>query len=161
MHCTSCGTKLRASDAFCPSCGEETKVAPPRVPTETAVQAGISRRTQAANFLAQRARVIVTIGVVAAIVAAVVFVGDEEQTVPEDHTSTGYKLVRNLKGAGDIDSFKSIEPEDGWEVEYSLNDGDGHIRFRGSEMESEVRSYEDGLSAAIKVEAKDLGFTGE
>lgn len=84
----------------------------------------------------------------------------QETSVPEDTASPGYEMVRELKSSGAIDSFTAIEPEDGWESEYSLDDGDAHICFRGSELEYGVRSYDDDLRDAIESAATEAGFTG-
>jgi hypothetical protein len=83
-----------------------------------------------------------------------------ENSVSENTSSPGYEMVRQLKSNGAIDNFEAIAPEDGWETEYSLNDGDAHIRFRGNEMEYGMRSYDHELRDAIESEARSEGFTG-
>ena len=70
------------------------------------------------------------------------------------------EMVRDLQSRGAIDDFTAVEPETGWDSEYSLDGGDAQIRFRGSEMEYGVRSYDEELRDAIESEAQEAGFTG-
>jgi hypothetical protein len=158
VSCSQCGSAVREHDRFCPRCGEVANATATRTPLkEFGAPDGSLQRL--GDFAVNHAKGLLALVAVGALVALGLLLG-QEKSAPESAASPGYGMVRELKASGDIDSFKAIEPEDGWDTEYSLNDGDGHIRFRGSEMEYAVSGYEDDLKNAIESEAHREGFTG-
>ena len=158
--CPGCDTALRATDQFCPGCGPGADV-PVRTPApqlEDFQQPGGAVH-RIGDFIVDHARGLLITTAIGALVAIGAVFGQEEP-VPENASSPGYEMVRDLQSSGAIDDFTSITPEDGWESEYSLDGGDANIRFRGSEMEYEVVRYEEDLRNAIETTARDEGFTG-
>jgi hypothetical protein len=158
-YCSSCGAALRADDRFCPGCGTAANVV---TPTAAHLQEFHPRNgplQRIGDFAVDHAKGLLALLAIGALVGIGLLFG-QETSVPEDTSSPGYEMVRELKSSGAIDNFTAIEPEDGWETEYSLNDGDAHIRFRGSELEYGVGSYDDDLRDAIESEAREAGFTG-
>jgi hypothetical protein len=158
-YCSHCGSALREHDRFCPRCGEvanATAMAHTRLREFRAPDGPLQRL---GDFAVNHAKGLLALVAFGALVGLGLILG-QEKSAPESSSSPGYQMVRQLKASGDIDSFKAIEPEDGWDTEYSLNDGDGHIRFRGDEMEYAVSGYEDDLKNAIESEAHREGFTG-
>jgi hypothetical protein len=157
-YCSHCGSALREHDRFCPRCGQIANTAATRTQVdEFRVPDGPLQRL--GDFAVNHAKGLLALVAVGALIGVGLILG-QEKSAPESASSPGYQMVRQLKASGDIDSFKAIEPEDGWDTEYSLNDGDGHIRFRGSELEYAVSSYENDLKTAIESEARQEGFTG-
>lgn len=158
-YCSSCGAGLRSDDRFCPRCGTAGNTG---APTDVHLQefrpkdGPVQRLGDFAVNHAKGLLAFVAIGVVVGI--GLLF--GQEKSVAENPSSPGYHMVRQLKSSGAIDSFKAIESKDGWDSEYSLNDGDAHIRFRGTEMEFGVQSYDTDLRDAIESEAHNEGFTG-
>jgi zinc ribbon protein len=158
-YCSNCGAALRPDDRFCARCGGTANAGTPTDvhPQEFHPKDGPVQRI--GDFAVDHAKGLLALLAIATL-AGIGFLFGQEKSVPESTSSPGYEMVRELKSSGAIDSFTAIEPEDGWETEYSLNDGDGNIRFRGSEMEYGVRSYDDDLRDAIESEAHREGFTG-
>ena len=160
MRCSSCGAPARHGDRFCLRCGERVDLSatPAAIVLDPHV---VSDRWyhRAAQFVLNhfKASVVVTVIAVAAGLGALgVF---DEKAVPEDRASPGYQMVRDLKSANDIDNFEAVEPKSGWSTEYSLNDGDAHIRFADSRMEFDAASYETDLADAIERVAEADGFS--
>lgn len=86
----------------------------------------------------------------------------DEKAVPEDRSSPGYSMVRHLDREGLLDNFKAVEAKSGWESEYSLNDGEVHLRFKGDQMEYEDDgTADDSLTAAIDRAALKAGFVDQ
>jgi hypothetical protein len=149
-HCADCDGEVRPDDRFCPRCGGTANAAavPPAPPREFQAPSGALAR--ASDFALAHVRILMAAGAVAVIgVVALLFGG--ETRVPETPSSPGYEMVRALQRAGAIDAFEAIEPEDGWDSEYSLDRGEAHLRFRGDR-------HDDDLKRAIEAEARREGF---
>ncbi len=93
-----------------------------------------------------------------AVLGTVGYFATHETTVPEDPSSPGYAIVRDLKREGAIDDFKAVKPDGNWDTVYSLNDGDAHLSFQGTHMEIETRSYDEDLKNAIDKAARQEEF---
>lgn len=156
-YCSSCGARLRPDDRFCLSCGGIANAGTPKdvYLEEFRPKEGGLRRI--GDFAVAHAKGLLALLAIATVVGIGLLFG-QEKGVAENASSPGYQMVRELKSSGAIDSFNAIEPEEGWDTEYSLNDGDAHIRFRGSQMEYGVRKYDDDLREAIESEARSEGF---
>jgi hypothetical protein len=158
-YCSGCGAALRAEDRFCPGCGA---VGNAGAPTELHVQEFSptnGRLQRIGDFAIDHAKGLLALLAIGALIGIGALIA-REKSANENTSSPGYRMVRQLKSSGAIDNFNAILPEDDWETEYSLNDGDAHIRFRGNEMESSVPRYDDDLSDAIEAGAHREGFTG-
>lgn len=158
-YCSSCGAGLRPGDRFCPRCGGTANggTTPDIRLDEFRPKQGLLQRI--GDFAVDHAKGLLALVAVGALVGIGLLFG-QEKSVTENTSSRGYHMVRQLESTNAIDNFKAIEPEDGWDTEYSLNDGDAHIRFRGTEMEYGVRSYDGDLRDAIEGEARREGFAG-
>lgn len=97
--------------------------------------------------------------IVAGIVLAAFGVFDKEK-VADSRSCPGYQLVRDLKAKGQINTFAAVKPEDGWNCEYSLDNEDAEVRFRGhgEEVEIEVAGRSTPAYFAALREAKAEGF---
>lgn len=159
MRCLSCSASLRERDWFCRRCGEAVDLAAtpaaavldPHVPTDRWYH-------RAGYFVLGHFKATVVITVIAVAIGLGAVGAFDEKAVSEDRSSPGYQIVRDLKSAGDIDNFEAVEPDSGWRTEYSLNNGDAHIRFNGSRMEIDARSYETELVDSIDRVAQAHGF---
>jgi hypothetical protein len=87
---------------------------------------------------------------------------DNKKTVDEVPSSPGYEFVHSLDKKGAIDDFRAVEPDDGWDWQYEINDGDASVRFRGEpgREELEYESSDSGLETTLREEAIALGYTG-
>jgi hypothetical protein len=158
-YCSGCGAELRADDRFCSRCGGVGNAADP---SGVHVQEFVSRqgaRQRLGDFALDHAKGLLVLVAVGALVGIGALL-DREKSVPEDASSPGYEMVRALRSSSAIDSFKAVAPEQGWDSEYSINDGDAHVRFRGTSMEVVVDNYDNDLRDAIDAEARSEGFTG-
>jgi hypothetical protein len=84
----------------------------------------------------------------------------EKETVDETPSSVAHKMAVQLKQDGEIDDYRAVEPDDGWDTEYEL-DGDGEIRARSSGAlgeEIELEAFSDDLETAMEDEARRQGF---
>ena len=155
-YCGQCGSQLRATDRFCHRCGDvanATAVTGVRVDEFRPAE---GRVHQLGDYIVAHAKGLLVLAAIGTLVGLGAILS-QEKAVDEDTASPGYEMVRALKSSGAIDGFKAVQAEDGWTSEYSLDDGDTHIRFRGGDMEYEV-SYDDGLQRAIESEARHEGF---
>lgn len=78
----------------------------------------------------------------------------------------GYSLLVRAEDQGGIDSFQPVEPDDGWDYEYEINDdSDFVVRFRrsgsGIEMEAEGYGYETDAWSAIREQAQAAGYKSQ
>jgi hypothetical protein len=156
-RCADCDVELRPDDRFCPHCGGTANAAavPAAPPREFQAPNGLLAR--AGDFVVTYRKLLMIVGAIAVIAVAGLLFGNEK-AVPETRSSPGYLMVRELQRRGDIDSFKAIEPADGWETEYSLESGAAHLRFRGGEMGFDVDRSDGDLKRAIEAEARREGF---
>jgi hypothetical protein len=160
MRCSACGASLREADRFCRRCGQDVGLAATPAASVLDPHVVTDRWYHRAGYFVRahfKATVVVTV-IATAIGLGALGVFDEK-AVPENASSPGYQMVRDLKSAGDIDNFKAVEPESGWQTEYSLNDGDAHIRFNGSRMEIDATRYEADRVDSIDRVARAHGFT--
>lgn len=156
MICMNCGAMARATDRHCPNCGSPLAGGDPRPVTEAYVPSSTLRSRSRRGIL--RLRWLLPAIVIAVIAVIAITSGGEGKEVPEDPSSPGYSLVRDLKSRGEIDSFKAVEPDEGWSIQYSVDGGDAILRFRGDELEYEVRKAADELEDAIKAAAVRAGY---
>lgn len=160
MYCSSCGAPSRESDRFCLRCGAEINASARPEPVNVGpFEYRETVGSRIGDFVVGHAKALLIILGIAAIGTIGALTAKDESTVPEDRSSPGYEIVRNLKRSGAINSFEAITPEGGYDSEYSLNDGDGYIRFDSDGLEYELPSYEGDLKRAIEQEAQRSGFS--
>lgn len=89
--------------------------------------------------------VIVLLGVIGALVG-------EPETVDPTPGSPAAQIAQELRQAGDVSEFRPVEPDEGWDVQYELDGGDGEVRSRGAgnQIEVEYRGESDELESAIQ-----------
>jgi hypothetical protein len=157
--CSSCGAPSRESDRFCLKCGAEINA---NARLESANVDSFQHRetlgSRIGDFVVGHSKGLLIILGIAVIASIGALTAKDESSVTEDSSSPGYEMVRNLEASGAIETFKAITPEGGYDSEYSLNDGDGYIRFNGDGMEYQVPAYEDDMKRAIEREARQSGF---
>lgn len=157
--CSNCRAQARPSDRFCLKCGTEINPSAQNDPVNLGpVEYRATIGSRIGDYVVGNAKGFLIIVGVAVIGGIGALTAKDESVVPEDSSSPGYSMVRHLKESRAIAEFKAITPEDGYDSEYSLNDGDGYIRFKGDGMEYEVPSYEDKMRAKIEAEAERAGF---
>lgn len=159
MNCPACGASFRDRDRFCLRCGAAVDLtANPADMTFDSHVVTDRWYHRAGDVLLDHFKATVVVTVIAVFVGLGVLGVFDEKAVPENSASPGYEMVRDLKSAGDIDDFKAVEPADGWQTEYSLDDGSAHIRFDGDRMEVDAKSYETDLADSIGRVARAGGF---
>jgi hypothetical protein len=87
----------------------------------------------------------------------------DKSSAPERPGSVVHRMVVQMEREGDIDDFRSVEPDEGWDVEYEVDDGAGFIRIRGEGTVTQTLEYEaildDDLEAAMERVIEQYGFT--
>lgn len=87
----------------------------------------------------------------------------DKPSAPESKDCPGYQMVRDLKTKGQIDTFRSVQPDQGWQCEYSLDNDDASIRFKrqGGQLQMEVDGIvSTGAYKAAQREARARGYYG-
>ena len=173
--CPYCKKRVSDGDSRCPACGKrllfyklasdsiakptltKPKLADAKV-TEPTVTPRSAKRQSAKPLL--RLLPLLIIGGIAAIGAISAHFAAHDKVIPESKSSPGYVIVRDLQKRGEIDSFAAVEPKQGWDSEYSLNDGEAHLYFRGkTEARYEVSSSApSGLKNAIESAFSRAGY---
>lgn len=84
----------------------------------------------------------------------------DKETAPESRSCPGYYFARDLKRDGEIDSFRSVEPEEGWLCEYELDDVSARFRTSRDEvlLETEGRRS-SSVYEAVTEKARAEGYT--
>jgi uncharacterized Zn finger protein (UPF0148 family) len=173
--CPYCKKRVSDGDSCCPACGKrllyykfasDTIAKPastkPKVAAAKVVEPRMTPRSakrQSARPL-RRLLPLLIIGGIAAIGAISAHFASHDRVIPETKSSPGYVIVRDLQKRGEIDTFAAIEPKQGWDSEYSLNDGEAHLYFRGtSEAHFEISSSAAaGLKDAIDQALARAGY---
>jgi hypothetical protein len=100
----------------------------------------------------------VSLIVLMVLLAAGVF---DKEGAPEQPRSEAHRMAVELRETGQIDEYRSVEADDGWDAEYELDGDDGVIRTRGTRDDEEIE-YEtyldDDLERAIEKVARRHGF---
>jgi C2H2 type zinc finger protein len=109
------------------------------------------------GFLWVAVKWLIGIGIVVGIILAATGVFDKKE-VPEDPSSPGYSIVHDSSLSDEIDSYKSVEPDEGWDTEYEINDGDVTLRFEGQRMQAEYSRYAEDVVKAIEGVAQSKGY---
>jgi hypothetical protein len=118
MGCASCGTALLDGDRFCLRCGSAAGVGTAATRASAAhYVAADSWYHRVGDFVIRHFKATVVVSVIAASVSLGALGVFDEKAVPEDSSSPGYQMVRELKSAGDIDTFKPVKPDGGWQSE--------------------------------------------
>lgn len=148
----------------CPDCGRDFDDASSLV--DHALTAHVAADTPAAHLRRPRsvwagrigAGVAVLVGLAIPILVVLDTVGVfEKDSAPERPGTEAHKMSVELRRAGEIEEYRSVEPDDGWDAEYEFDgedfDGsDGMIRSRwkGDDEEVEYETYlDDDLDEAI------------
>ena len=77
-------------------------------------------------------------------------------SAPLRPSSVVHDMALDLERSGDVDEFRSIEPEEGWEIEYEFDDGDGYIRIRNEGTRQEDLEYETFLNDEMYEAMQDV-----
>ena len=158
---------MEASARTCPDC--ERSFADPSALVDHSLTEHVAVETPAAAIRRPKHRG--SVKAIAAIsmlfgLAVVVLVGVaatgafDKATVAETPNSVVHKMVVDLKTSGEIDDYRAVEPDSGWDTEYEVNGGDGWIHVRnegGAYEELEVFGF-GGLGDALEDEAEERGF---
>jgi hypothetical protein len=70
-------------------------------------------------------------------------------------------MAFSLQESGDIDRYRSVEPDKGWDAEYELDGSDGVIRSRvrgGKDQIEFEAAFDDDLRHAIERSARRRGY---
>lgn len=84
----------------------------------------------------------------------------EKETVSATRGSIPDHVARELKAEGEIEDFRPVEPDGGWDVEYEFEDPSGSLRSReaGSLDEVEIETFDGDLEDALEAKLEARGF---
>ena len=157
----------------CPDCGRLCGTAAELA--DHALYVHIDTPTPAAHIRPQRfgglaSKVAVGIAILAGVgFWALAFLSggfDSPDTAPLQPGSVVHQVAIELKNSGEVDEYRSVEPEDGWDVEYEFDDGDGYIRVRNEAVpggrETEIETlFDDDLFEAMQAALRRHGIVVE
>jgi len=88
----------------------------------------------------------------------------DKETAALQPASVSHKVAVALETSGAIDSYRSVDPDEGWDAEYELDADDGLIRSRGTGPMTEVEYeayFNSDLEDAIIAELERRGYAVE
>lgn len=95
--------------------------------------------------------------VILAVGASIYTTATRPPSISENRSSPAYKIVRELKRAKAIDSFRAVAPDTGYSVKYELDDGNGYVEFDKDSVEFE--GYDDVQNDAIETVLAKAGYS--
>lgn len=87
--------------------------------------------------------------------------GGDKSTVSESRSCPGYKLIRQFKADGTIDSYRAVQAEPPWDCEYMVNDGVGAVGFKGAAKSVEVQFIAGGTTHTLEATELESGIEDE
>ncbi len=85
----------------------------------------------------------------------------DRESAPEQPRSEAHRIAVELEADGSIGEYRSVEPDDGWDAQYELDDDDGVIRSRYRPPELEYEAFPGDLRDDIERVADKRGFDFE
>jgi hypothetical protein len=85
----------------------------------------------------------------------------DKDTAPPRPNSEAAKMAFSLKESGDINRYRSVDPDKGWDAEYELDGSDGVVRSRLKDGKEEIEfeaAFDDDLRHAIEKSARRRGY---
>lgn len=146
----------------CPDCGQTFDGASALV--DHALAPGAAHlRLPKRPWVGRAAAAVGVLGAASIAVMLALAAGDlfDKESAPEQPRSEAHKIAVELRTEGSVGEYRSVEPDDGWDAEYELGDGDGVIRSRSRPAEVEYEALSVDLEDDIERVADERGFDFE